>query len=104
MDELNTRNFPLYEILDEQNSGVNYIRLLEGPYKDMVFSFGKISFSEIEDNDSDIEMHFDYDIKDSSGVEYVTEEFEQYIGNMLKEILIYQISQNEAVYTGGVDE
>ena len=46
----------------------------------------------------------EYDIIDDAGVDYVKEELEQYLGDMLVEFITYGLIKNEITYTGGVDE
>lgn len=79
----------------------NAIQLTDGPYENIIFSFGKVSFN--EEND-ELRMGFEYEVHDDNGIDYNKEEFEGFLGDFLTEMIIQGIAKNEVVYTGGIDE
>jgi len=88
-------------VLENTKPGEERIKLTEGSYSGIIFSYGKVTFDEQGDT---CKMHFEYDVHDAAGVPYVQSEFEQAIGQLLQLIIVEQLSKNEVVYTGGVDE
>lgn len=100
-DNYNTMNFDAHEILEDTHNDVNLVKMTEGKYKDLIFSLGKVSVDEEEGEE--LKLTFEYDVH-SEGVEFVKEELEQYLGEFVKELLIFNLSRHEVVFTGGVDE
>ena len=88
-------------VLENTKTGEERIKLTEGSYSGIIFSYGEVKFDEQGDT---LHLKFDYDIHYAEGVSYVQSEFEQYIGQLLQLILVEQLMKNEVVYTGGVDE
>ena len=78
--------------------GFNKIKLLEGEFKDVVFSYGSVS---VDEQGEHATLHFDYDVYDGT-IENV-ERFEQTIGDLLMYILEEQITHNQVVYANGTD-
>lgn len=79
------------------------IKLLDGPYKDTVFRYGKVRFEEKND-----EMHllFAFDLIESVIKPKKLEkdlEFRNYIGNMLVEIMLSNMEQ-EIIDETGTDD
>lgn len=103
-NEYNTMNFDSHDVLEDTHNNVNLVKMTSGKYEGLVFSLGKVSIGEEEDEDGSIKLSFEYDIHDDTNVEYVKEELEQYLGDFVKELLIYNLNRNEVVYTGGTDE
>lgn len=77
------------------------IKLLENPYDGIIFSYGKVDFHEDYENDK-LRINFEYDVLENP-VEYVKEDFELYIGDLLQELIYSGLQQNNLVYTGGID-
>ena len=86
------------------NDSLSAIKLTDPPYAGIVFSYGKVQFPEDLAEDEDCQVSFDYDVYDDAGVEYNVDEFEKYIGDFLIELIMYQLSKNDIVYTGGIDD
>lgn len=86
------------------DDGVYAVQLTDPPYAGIMFSYGEVKFPEDLDEDEKITVKFEYDIIDNKGIEYDVAEFETYIGDLLIEIIMYQLSKNEIVYTGGTSE
>jgi hypothetical protein len=86
------------------DEGLSAIKLTDDPYAGIVFSFGKVQFPEDLAEDENCQISFDYDVYDDAGVEYNVDEFEKYIGDFLIELIMYQLSKNDIVYTGGIDD
>ena len=78
---------PPFTVL-EDGVGHYRLKLTEGPYAGIIFSYGKVTFDEQGDT---CKMHFEYDVHDDAGVPYVKEELEQYLGSMLQVIIMEQL-------------
>lgn len=72
-----------------------HVKILEGVYKNTVFKYGKVKFQEISE-----EMHlvFAYDVLESPVTKPKTlekdEDFKNYIGNLLVEIMSGNLQQD----------
>ena len=81
-----------------------HIRLLEGPYKDTIFKYGKVKFEEKNDK---IYLLFAYDVLESpidkpKKLEK-NEQFKNYIGDLLVEIMSSNIDMEVVDETGTND-
>ena len=90
-----------FTVLASKRGDPDRIKLTEGQYSGIIFSYGKVSFEEIDDY---CKLNFEYEVHEDTGVTYIKEELEQYLGALLQAILVEQLIKNEVVYTGGVDE
>lgn len=88
-------------VMENKHNGNRAIKLTDKPYEGIIFSYGRVSFDEQEDN---LKINFHYDIHDDAGYELDQKEFEQYLGDFLQELLRYGLENNEIIYTGGIDE
>ena len=81
-----------------------YIKLIEGQYKDTVFKFGKVK---VEEKDDQAYLHFAYDVIESSVMKpkklEKNEDFKNYIGNMLVEIIAGNLEQEIIDENGTTD-
>jgi hypothetical protein len=87
---------------DDQKSV--HIRLLDGPYKDTIFKYGKVKF---EEKNEQMYLLFGYDVLESpidkpSKMEK-DETFKNYIGDLLVEIMGSNVEQ-EIVDEAGTDD
>lgn len=95
-----------YTTVESKTSGLEAIKLLEDPYSGIIFTYGKVSFDVDEVNDH-LKIKFDYDILHdpiNPRTGFVKEEFENYIGDLLQELLHQEIAKNNVTYTGGIDD
>jgi hypothetical protein len=94
-----------YVLVENQETGHQAIRLTEGPYSSIMYTYGKVEF---EDPDSfevtPPKIKFEYEIIDDMNIKYNKEAFENYIGDLLVELLRHGIENNDITYTGGIDE
>lgn len=96
-------NLPI-TVLENKHNGINAIKLTEGAFSGIIYSYGKIEFDEDPENDV-VKLNFEYDIIDYADKQLSDKKpFEQYIGDILVELIHQGISNNDLVYTGGVDE
>lgn len=86
-----------------EKNGQLAIQLSEGEYAGIIFSYGKVSFEENDAKDN-LKVKFEYDLHDDAGLEIDKPALENYLGDLLIEMVMFGIEQNEIVYTGGVNE
>ena len=72
-----------------------HIKLLEGPYKDTIFKYGKVKFKE---EDGQMYLLFGYDVLESTVSKpkklEKDETFKNYIGDLLVEIMSSNMEQD----------
>ena len=83
------------------------IKISEGIFDGMVFSYGKVEFVEHGGEDA-VTLKFDYEIhRYPSGMSKETidgEALEYVLGGLLTELIKQQLANNELIFTGGTDE
>ena len=68
------------------------IKLVEGNYKGIIFKYGNVGFKPVED-DEKMSVIFDYNVlKNPNDVDYDTQEFIDYIGDILIELVEEQLA------------
>ena len=69
-------------------------------YQGVVYSYGKVSFGEKEDEDGNLPLHFEWNILDSNGLpkEVFEEEFFNLIGDILYDIMDKQLENGSLQY------
>ena len=91
-------------IYPKEDGTAVHIKLLEGPYKDTVFKYGKVKFK--EENDQ-VYLLFAYDVLESPVKKPAKLEkdadFKNYIGDLLVEIMSSNIEQ-EVIDEIGTDD
>ena len=92
---------PPFVVLQSRTGEQDRIKLTEGDYSGILFSYGVVRFDEQGDT---CKLHFEYEVHEDAGVTYIKEELEQYLGDLLQFIIMDQLQQNSISYTGGVDE
>lgn len=72
------------------------IKLLTGIFSGVVYSYGKVSVQEDEENDQAY-LNFDFDIQDNSSIEGIEEniDFKNHIGDILTSIVLSQAVKSE---------
>jgi len=81
-----------YKIINEE-----WIKLIEGPYAGIMYKYGRVQLIE---EDEQLRVKFDYEL--DSG-ERMGQDFIQYIGPILIEMMDEGIAKNSITYTGGTD-
>ena len=95
---------PRYVVVESRHDGLEAIKLTEGAFEGIIYTYGRVTFDEDEANDK-IHLRFDYEILDYNDRGLTDKApFEQYIGDILQELIHEGIEQNNLTYTGGVDE
>lgn len=93
-----------YIVVENKINGNDAIKLTEYPWEGIIYTYGKIMFEEDEIN-SVLHLKFDYEILDNNSKGFADKTlFEQYIGNILQDLIQEGVKNNSLTYTGGVDE
>ena len=68
------------------------IKLTEGPFSDIIYTYTNVKFASEENANGQLPLKFTYDIKKNpNNVDTQTEEFRQYIGDILVEVIEKQL-------------
>ena len=68
------------------------IKIVEGNYKDIIYTYGHVKFASEENDKGEIPLKFDYDVLvNPNKVKVDTIEFQNYIGDILLEVVQYQL-------------
>lgn len=90
-------------VLEHKKTGIQCIKLLEGPYINMIVQFSKIEFEEDYDNDV-LHLKYEYQIHEMGDNDmYQIHELEQYLGKFVHQLLAYGLENNDVVYCGGTE-
>jgi hypothetical protein len=92
-----TKNWQLskmkpYKLIDDQ-----WVKLLEGPYAGIMYRYGRVNLIEEDDK---LRIQFEYEIDDGSRLD---NDFVQYIGPILTDLIEEGVLKNSIVYTGGTE-
>ena len=89
-----------YAFVQREGDDFTCIKLLQPPYKGVIFKYGKVGFGKEENPDGTKSMKFDYDIIfnpfDETSID--KQEFIDYIGDILVELLDKQIQGGQVIY------
>ena len=87
-----------YIVPDNEDTTVN-IKLLTGPYKDLVYQYGKVRFEEVSKDE--VYLGFVYNVVESPYEPgYLDEKFKNYIGDILVGIMLQNIDKGLLDETG----
>ena len=88
-----------YAYVQRDGDDFTCIKLLEGKYKGVIYKYGKVGFAKEEKPDGTLPMKFDYDIifnpHEETSID--KQDFIDYIGDILIELLEKQIENGTAV-------
>jgi len=90
-----------YELVPVEGENIFALKLIDGPFTGITYSYNKCGVSEEEDH---AVLTFEYDIMENREEEYDTKLFEKYIGNILLDLIEKQLATNSVIYSGGVEE
>ena len=81
------------------------LKLLEGKYEGLIFSYDRVEFVEHGDENA-VTLKFGYEVhRKPAGMEELDfEELEYVLGGFLTELIQEQLGRNELIFTGGTDE
>jgi uncharacterized protein YwqG len=90
-------------IYPKEDEAAVHIKLLDGPYKDTTYKYGRVSF---EEKDEQVYLQFKFDVIESTIKTKTLEkdlDFKNYIGDLLVEIMSSNIEQEIIDETGTID-
>ena len=99
-----------HQVLENKNSPNSYaIKLLEAPYSGIIYSYGEVSFDKIngDANEEHATLKFEYDVHDWAGYDFTKKQkydFEIYLGDFLRDLIIFGLKENNITYKGGIDD
>lgn len=82
-----------YKVIDDQ-----WIKLIDGPYAGIMYRYGRV---ELIEEDDQLRIKFEYELDTGAKMD---NDFIQYIGPILTELIEEGVLKNSIVYTGGIDE
>ena len=90
-------------IYPKEDEETVHIRLMEGPYKDTIYKYGRVGF---EEKNEQVYLQFKFDVIESTIKKSKLEkddDFKNYIGDLLCEIMSSNIEQEIIDETGTID-
>jgi len=84
-----------------QKEGVDhtYIKLVEEKYSGIVYKYGRVQFAKEPKEDGTLPMRFEYDIiQNPDEIKFDQQEFINYIGDILVELLEKQLTDGKVVF------
>tara|TARA_Y100001970_G_scaffold240889_1_gene303992 strand:- start:10772 stop:11095 length:324 start_codon:yes stop_codon:yes gene_type:complete len=88
-----------YAFVQKQGEDFTCIKILEGKFKGIIYKYGKVGFAKDENPDGTLPMKFDYDIIFNPHETNIDkQEFIDYIGDILIEVLEKQIENGTAIF------
>lgn len=81
------------------------LKIVEGSYKGLIWTFGRVQFLEDDENDK-VKVNFEYDIIKSPIPESEIDKnlLKNELGDILMDMIVKQLEANELIFTGGTDE
>ena len=87
-----------YAFVQKEGDDFTCIKLLQPPYKGIIYKYGKVGFAKEEDDKGNLPMQFDYDILfNPHETDLDNKEFIDYIGDMLIEFLDEKLKKGEPI-------
>ena len=87
-----------YAFVQREGDDFSCIKLLQPPYKGVIFKYGKVGFAPKENADGTLPMKFDYDVLfNPHETDLDNKEFIDYIGDMLVEFLDEKLKKGEPI-------
>ena len=88
-----------YAFVQKEGDDFTCIKLLQPPYKGIIYKYGKVGFAKEEDDKGNLPMKFDYDIifnpHEETSID--KQEFIDYIGDILLELLEEKLKDGTAI-------
>ena len=82
-----------YVFVEKQNQEMASLKLISGPYADIIYHYGNVQFAKEEDENGNLPMKFDYTI-DQNFVSANTDsqEFINHIGDILIQVMDQELN------------
>lgn len=95
----------MYELIFDESHNTAPVRILEGKFKNFVYKYGTIQVGNFEEEDSEVPLRYDYELLEAPEDYNIVDEdheatekteFEQFIGNILYDIIVNSETVKEA--------
>jgi putative sterol carrier protein len=94
-----TKNKKRYLFVQRDDKEYSAIKLIDDKYLNVIYKYGKVGFADKEDANGNLPMKFDYDIlRNPENKDIDNQEFIDYIGDILIELLDKQLKDGTAVF------
>ena len=84
------------------------IMISKGPYKGIIYQYGRVSLAPVENEDGNLPLSFDYNVIDFNGHKFQdlieSKEFKNTLGDILVEILDEQLEQGNLDYAAATSD
>ena len=81
-----------YAFAQRQGDDFSCIKIVEGNYKDVIYTYGKVQFASEENAQGEMPLKFTYDVKENpNNVDTTSIDFRNYIGDILVEVVEKQL-------------
>jgi len=88
-----------YLFVQKEGEEQTYIKLVEEKYLGIVYKYGKVQFAKEPRKDGTLPMKFDYEIiKNPDEIKFDEQEFINYIGDILVELLEKQLTDGKVTF------
>ena len=93
------QNKKRYLFVQKDGDDFTCIKLVDDKYLNVVYKYGKVAFAKDENSDGTLPMKFDFDIvKNPEDKDVDSQEFINYIGDILIECLEKQVKEGKVEY------
>lgn len=95
----------MYELIFDENHKTAPVRILEGKFKNFVYKYLTIQVGDFEEEDSEVPLKYNYELLEAPEEYQITDkdhesaeqaEFEQFIGDILYDIIVNSETVKEA--------
>lgn len=90
-----------FEEVGHLPSGQAKLKFTNNKFDDIIFTLGRVSFE--DQGEAGLVMSYEYDVVESTK-EYVKEELDRTVGDLVMQLLDKGLHENDLIYTGGTDE
>jgi hypothetical protein len=98
-DQTKKKKTKRYVFVQREEDDFTCIKIVEGKFEGVVYKYGKVGFAHTENPDGTLPMKFDYDIMvNPNKVDVDSQEFIDFIGDILMEQLEKQVKDGTAVF------
>ena len=88
-----------YVFAQKEGDDFSCIKLTEGKFKNIIYKYNHVKFSQTENADGEIPLKFTFDIlSNPSKTSIDTEEFKVYIGDILVELVEEQLKNGSIIF------
>jgi len=76
-----------YELIEDKDNSFYSVKITDGPYSGVVYEYGRVSLKHIEETD-EAQLSYSYEVIEGDNTLEGDVDFENYIGDILSEILV----------------